>query len=143
MWSELRVAVSSAGWPTTQGTVIEHRVMRVGGRFGSTYLATAEFVYEVAGNQYESSQLLCHCLDPQVAQKSVTEYTKGKTIVVLYDPRQPSIAVLESRGLALVTLTKWVLELALIGVFVLVFPITIWALGSNKRLQVTPPSGRL
>ena len=92
MWSDLRVAISSFVWPTTNATVIEHRITQFGGRAGWTYLAAAEFVYELSGQVHRGSEVLCECRSASDAADVLAKYPKGRVSIVSYDPARPSLA---------------------------------------------------
>lgn len=120
LWSSRRDAAQAAGWPTTQGHIVSSAVesykTRVGGRSGSRvtlFEAVVEYSYEAKGRNYHSTQL---AFGPKAsggqgaAEAKAAQYRPGSSVVVHYDPKNPSNAVLETK----VAFGWFVLVLALI-----------------------------
>jgi hypothetical protein len=95
---------------------VESYKTRVGGRSGSRvtlFEAVVEYSYEAKGRNYHSTQL---AFGPKVsggqgpAEAKAAQYRPGSSVVVHYDPKNPSNAVLETK----VAFGWFVLVLALI-----------------------------
>ncbi|MGB8980394.1 MAG: DUF3592 domain-containing protein [Anaerolineales bacterium] len=100
----------SAGWPTSQGTVVESRVREStsqdqDGFTSTSYFPEVRYLYHVLGSEYEGN-MITFGSQSGGAQNKVVEvinrYPTGSTVTVYYDPEKPSMAVLErsvSKGL--------------------------------------------
>jgi len=67
---------------------------------GTTYRAKVAYRYRVHGKDYTSGRVffgdwLATSLSQSAARRRVMKYRTGSTVTVLYDPAQPSRAVLE------------------------------------------------
>jgi len=112
--AQYRQAGASRDWPTTQGEVTsskirteistssETRSRRHGGSGRSTETRTYHgdicYAYTVAGRQYEGGRVVVGEFgtgNRGRAEEIVTKYPPGSSVTVYYDPKQPSVAVLE------------------------------------------------
>jgi len=104
-------------WHSIMGTVdTSYLERRSSGNHGSTNYPVVQYSYQVAGRVYQSSQL---ALGPAVggsgAGKVIAKYPAGVQVMVFYDPKNPSDAVLEKRAPA-----QWLIWLIL-GIFDFMF----------------------
>ena len=128
---ELRIAAFSSMWPTVTGKVLDVRTLSLsGGRTGATHHALVTFEYDVSGRKYTRSQVLCECTSIVAAEDVLRDFSKGIPVPVFYDPVSPSLSVVQPRGFDAAFLTKWTFETASILLFVLVIPISLWALSA-------------
>lgn len=82
-------AWASAGWPTTEGTVVE---MTTGQQTGTH----VRYRYAVAGREYEGERVRFVEKAWADNRKQVADrYPEGKRVTVAYDPARPESAVLE------------------------------------------------
>jgi len=135
LFSELRIATFSTHWPEVNGTVIEARsvyVPRLGKGGYSRHLATVTFAYDVSDNKYQASQVLCECLSTTTADAELRRFAKGGKSLVFYDLLSPSLAVVRPRSFDSEFLVKWGLEIGVVLLFVVGFPVTLWVLSSNS-----------
>ncbi len=104
-----RLARESALWPTTGGTVLAADVSRRTSRDrkrGTTsvyYSPSVRYSYSVAGRGYECDVVRFGSLESgshKSAEEVVTRYPAGSTVVVRYDPADPSRATLETYSAA-------------------------------------------
>lgn len=104
-----RLARESALWPTTGGTVLAADVSRRTSRDrkrGTTsvyYSPNIRYSYSVAGRDYECAVVRFGSLESgshQSAEEVVMRYPAGATVVVRYDPADPSRATLETHSAA-------------------------------------------
>lgn len=107
-----RMAVVSQ-WPSTLGTVLTSTIeWRHSSEGGSTAYPVVQYSYQVNGQAYQSYKL---APGPEVggtgAQKVAAKYPVGAQVMVFYDPKKPSDAVLERKAPA-----QWLLWLIL-GIF--------------------------
>lgn len=123
-----RMAVVSQ-WPSTMGTVIaSYLESRSSGEGGSTNYPVVQYSYQVGGQAFHSAKL---APGPEVggtgAGKIVDRYPMGAQVMVFYDPKNPSDAVLERKAPAmwLMWLLLGVFDLALCGSI----PLAIWSMG--------------
>lgn len=93
-----KLGEESKGWPTASGRIISSEVKSYssseGGRKHSPAIA---YVYTVEGREYRSDRI---AFDEIVAagwaRQMVNKYPAGAEVLVRYDPRDPSRAVLEA-----------------------------------------------
>lgn len=133
---ELRIAAFSSIWPTVTGKVLDVQTFSLSG--GAAHHALVTFEYDVSGHQYTRSQVLCECTSIVAAEDVLRDFSKGVRVPVFYDPVSPSLSVVQPRGFDAAFLTKWTFEVASILLFVLVIPISLWAL----RAVGTSPDAR-
>jgi hypothetical protein len=104
-----RLARESALWPTTGGTVLAADVSRrtsLDRKRGTTsvyYSPNVRYSYSVAGRHYECGVVRFGSLESgshKSAEEVVTRYPVGATVVVRYDPADPSRATLETHSAA-------------------------------------------
>ena len=91
-------AKKSAEWPSTSGiiTASSLQVRYFKGMKG--YYAAIRYRYRVADRDCEGDQISFNRVHAAVAdawQKVIDEYPVGKDVKVFYDPKNPSIAVLQ------------------------------------------------
>lgn len=86
----------SAEWPTTEGTVLDARVVREGSKGESKFRAVVRYSYAVSGQQYESERVSLASSKTKQSrdEKTVSEYPSGSAVTVHYDPEQPGDALL-------------------------------------------------
>jgi hypothetical protein len=94
-----RMAVVSQ-WPSTMGTVLASTIeWRHSSDSGSTAYPVVQYSYQVNGQAYQSYKL---APGPEVggtgAKKVVARYPAGAQVMVFYDPKNPSDAVLERKA---------------------------------------------
>ena len=108
LWASRRQLAEASGWPQTAGRIVsstvEHYRQRVGGaRTGSLvtfYEAVVEYDYSVNGRAYHSTRLSFGgktAGSQQRAEAAAARYPEGSQVMVHYDPKNPSNAVLEVR----------------------------------------------
>jgi hypothetical protein len=97
--SDVPTMVVSPGWPTTHGTIISNRI--VGQKFkqyNDTYYTDfnvyIRYQYAVNGISY-SSQSVNAIDSPFYPARIAHRYPVGKDVIVYYNPKHPSAAVLE------------------------------------------------
>jgi hypothetical protein len=106
LWGARRHAAEASGWPVTGGRIVsstvEHYRTRVGGARSGTlttfYEPVVEYSYRVNAREYHSTQLSFGgkaAGGEQVAQTKAAQYPPGADVVVHYDPKNPSNAVLD------------------------------------------------
>lgn len=128
---ELRIAAFSSMWPTVTGTILDVRAFSLGsGGTGATHHALVTFEYDVSGQKYRHSQVLCECTSIVAAEDVLRDFSKGAPVPVFYDPVSPYLSVVQPRGFDAAFLTKWSFEIASVLLFVLVIPISLWVLGA-------------
>lgn len=98
-----RNVVASPNWPTTEGLVIESRVVGIGGaRAGSGMRARVRYVYDVEGFRYKGRRITYQRergdRSEEHARKLAKRYSVGSVVPVYYRPDRPNIAVLEPGG---------------------------------------------
>lgn len=96
---------SAARWPTVPGKIAESRVesyeKRADGRSSTIYAPLVEYVYPVHGREYRGRQVRLGMTiegSEVFARKTVARYPKDASVVVHYDPANPSTAALEGPG---------------------------------------------
>jgi len=108
LWGARRQVAEASGWPQTAGHIVsskvEHYRQRVGGaRTGSLvtfYEAVVEYDYSVSGRTYHSTRLSFGgktAGSQQSAEAAAARYPEGSQVMVHYDPKNPSSAVLDVR----------------------------------------------
>jgi hypothetical protein len=106
LWGARRQAAEASGWPVTGGHIVsstvEHYRTRVGGARSGTlttfYEPVVEYSYRVNAREYHSTQLSFGgkaAGGEQAAQTKAAQYPPGTDVVVHYDPKNPSNAVLD------------------------------------------------
>lgn len=144
---ELRIAAFSSMWPTVTGKILDVQTFSLsGGRTGATHHALVTFEYDVSGHKYTRSQVLCECTSIVAAEDVLRDFSKGVPVPVFYDPVSPSLSVVQPRGFDAAFLTKWTFEMASVLMFVLVIPISLWALraaGTSPDARGTPGGPQL
>ena len=108
LWASRRQVAEASGWQQTAGRIVsstvEHYRQRVGGaRTGSLvtfYEAVVEYAYSVNGHDYHSTRLSFGAKtagSQQLAEAAAARYPEGSQVMVHYDPKNPSNAVLDAR----------------------------------------------
>jgi hypothetical protein len=108
LWASRRQAAEASSWQQTAGRVVsstvEHYRQRVGGaRSGSLvtfYEAVVEYVYSVNRHDYHNTRLSFGgktAGSQQLAEVVAARYPEGSQVMVHYDPKNPSDAVLDVR----------------------------------------------
>ena len=98
-FSDIPRMIASPGWPTTEGTIASNRLMGVrfeeyDGDFYTQYDAYIRYQYSVNGITYDS--LSINSIETHGYPSSfASRYPVGKDVVVYYNPKDPSEAVLE------------------------------------------------
>jgi len=87
-------------WASTMGTVMMSTVeWRHSSDSGSTAYPVVQYSYQVNGQGYQGMKI---APGPEVggigAQKTVSRYPAGAQVMVFYDPKNPSDAVLEKKA---------------------------------------------
>lgn|SRR5579864_725458 len=137
--ADTRIGIYSSKWPMTTGTVVEHRDSYFAtNRGGPLYLPMVTYTYVVSGHVYVGSQVFCDCGNWQSSRASLKKFPKGVGTSVFYDPADPSLSVIEPHTFDSQFFVKWGLEVAFVVLFVIVFPVVLWILGSNKTPQRRP-----
>ncbi len=106
LWASRRQAAEASGWPQTAGRIVsssvEHYRQRVGGaRTGNLvtfYEAVVEYSYSVSGRDYHSTRLSFGAKaagSQALAEAKAARYPADSQVMVHYDPKNPSNAVLE------------------------------------------------
>jgi hypothetical protein len=106
MWAARRQAGEAASWPQVAGRIVsstvEHYRQRVGGaRTGSLatfYEAVVEYAYSVNGREFHSTRLSFGGKTAgaqSAAEAQAARYPEGSQVMVHYDPKDPSSAVLD------------------------------------------------
>jgi hypothetical protein len=100
-----RQIAEAARWPQTTGRIVsstvEHYRERVGGRSGTLvtfYEAVVEYAYTVNSREFHSTQLSFGgkvAGSKELAEEKAARYPPGSEVVVHYDPKNPSHAVLD------------------------------------------------
>jgi hypothetical protein len=133
LWSARRQAAEASGWPVTGGHVVsstvEHYRSRVGGARSGTlatfYEPVIEYAYRVDGREYHSTQIGFGgklAGSEELARAKSARYPQGADVVVHYDPKSPSNAVLDvkiayAKPLLVVALMFFGLALFFSGMF--------------------------
>lgn len=96
---------SAKNWPTVPGKVAASRVesyeKREDGKTSTIYTPAVEYTYTVHGNEYRGRQIRLGLTvegSSVFAEKTVARYPEGASVVVHYDPANPSNAALEGPG---------------------------------------------
>lgn len=96
----LRLGRASFNWPSTHGIVIDSHVVKSrstksGG--GTSYYPQVKYRFEVDGNEYEVDVWTYHALEmsKKIAEEICERYSKGREVMVYYDPENPRHAVLK------------------------------------------------
>lgn len=77
---------------TTQGTIVDSRIDRVG-KYGGSPVRSIEYTYMVEGQVYRSS-MVDYTERGYNPEAYLRKYTKGDKVVVLYDSRFPYLSLL-------------------------------------------------
>jgi uncharacterized protein DUF3592 len=132
--SELRIAAFSSMWPEIKGKVLDVRTFSLSnGGPEATHHALVTFEYDVSGQRYARSQVLCECASAVAAEDALRNFSRGNPVSVFYDPVSPSLSVVQPRAFDAAFLTKWALEMASALLFVLVIPISHWTLRAGAH----------
>ena len=94
---------ASEGWPASQGTILESWVREStttddDGSTSSHYYPEVRYAYQVVGVEYQGDKLTFGPKSGSAQSKAaqvVSNYPKGATVTVYYDPQKPSTSVLE------------------------------------------------
>lgn len=118
----------AASWPTTEGTLIEHRLTQRHDGDGSSYQVKATYAYTVDGTRYESDRIAFGygASNGRATHESLDQKLgSGSTVVVRYDPERPQEAVLScgvNNGIRFLLVFGCTWTLFTIGLYVLVRP---------------------
>ena len=109
----------SKRWPSTAGVISKSEVKET--RWGEVveYSTDIEYTYTVADKHYLASRITwapenLEGIRKQEADKMVADYPEGKAVEVFYDPKEPTIAVLDGR-LTLRVHIPWIIGLLLMA----------------------------
>ena len=95
--------LKTKSWPTTIARIKSNK-LKTSNRFNNQgaksimYSADIEYVYEVNSNEYLSKKIKLtdhRSNNKNYHQKLLEKYELGKEVMVFYNPKKPSIAVLE------------------------------------------------
>jgi hypothetical protein len=106
LWASRREAAQASAWPQIAGRIVsssvEHYRQRVGGARTGTlttfYEAVVEYAYSVNGRDYHGTRLSfgARAAGSQAfAEAQAARYPEGSQVMVHYDPKNPSNAVLD------------------------------------------------
>jgi hypothetical protein len=106
LWASRRQVAEAAGWPETAGRVVsssvEHYQKRVGdarsGTLVTFYEPVVEYAYRVNDRDYHSTQLSFGgkaAGSQATAEAKAARYPAGDQVLVHYDPKNPSNAVVD------------------------------------------------
>jgi hypothetical protein len=99
--SDIPTMIESAQWPTTEGTIVKSRLVgtSVRGWDGDYFTETnahIQYQYRVNGISYSSSAVnSIKSPFPLYSSSYVSRYPLGEDVIVYYNPKNPSEAVLE------------------------------------------------
>ncbi|MFH1299426.1 MAG: DUF3592 domain-containing protein [Planctomycetota bacterium] len=94
-------AKASKNWPTTEGVVLNSKVVthRSSNSSSSTYSAKVIYRYQVEGQNHEGKTVWfgsdLSTSNRSLAEETVGKYPNDKKVTVYYDPQDPAAAVLE------------------------------------------------
>jgi hypothetical protein len=85
----------AAAWPNALGEIVESSIDRK--IHGSEWTARVRYRFTVQGREYESRQISFKVRSATLAaeRKLVAAYPLGRKVRVFYNPKEPSLAVLE------------------------------------------------
>lgn len=113
LWEE----ISSTGWPTVTGTVVQSEIKRWPKRKSSyDYRAQFLYQYQVSAQSYTSERINTarnRYKSQMAGQEALAAYPVGKNVTVYYHPKHPERALLQP-GLRFGTLLKTCLGLFLL-----------------------------
>jgi Protein of unknown function (DUF3592) len=106
LWMARRQVAEASGWPAIGGRIVksgvEHYRKRVGGAQSGTlttfYEPVVEYSYRVNDHEYHSTQVSFggkSASSQAIAEAAAARYPTGNLVLVHYDPKNPSNAVLE------------------------------------------------
>lgn len=91
--------MGSASWPVTTGTIIKTNLVHAHAMHNDGYLPGLQYAYKVDGRMYVGTRIDFHTQDSFHAKESAEswlyKYPRGSTVRVYYDPKNPSITILE------------------------------------------------
>jgi hypothetical protein len=91
--------MGSASWPATTGTIIKTNLVHTVARHNDGYVPGLQYRYEVDGRVYVGTRIDFHTQDSVHAKESAEswlyKYSRGSTVRVYYDPKNPNITILE------------------------------------------------
>jgi hypothetical protein len=90
--AEWRHARASASWPTTSG-IVEKSFSSIG-RHQGRHIEIV-YRYEVQASPFRSGRVAFGSFSPATGLRWLRDYPVGAAVTVRYDPRNPSISVLE------------------------------------------------
>jgi hypothetical protein len=112
-------ASKSKRWPSTAGAILKSGVKET--RWGEAvdYSTDIEYTYTVGDKHYLASRITWASenlsgIKKDEAEKKVSDYPPGKTVTVFYDPKDPTIAVLDG-SLTLRVHVPWIIGLLLMA----------------------------
>jgi hypothetical protein len=134
LWAARRQVAEASGWPATGGRIVkssvEHYRKRVGGAQSGTlttfYEPVVEYSYRVADRDYHSTQVSFggkSASSQAVAEAAAARFPTGNLVLVHYDPKNPSNAVLE---------LKVALAVPLLAVAIVFFGLAIFFSGAFR-----------
>ena len=97
--SDVPTMIVSLGWPTTEGTVISHRLVahqykEYDGDLYTDIDVYIRYQYEVLGKTYASNAINA-ISSPYYPYSYADSYPEGASVNVYYNPKDPSEALLE------------------------------------------------
>jgi hypothetical protein len=92
----LNRGLSSRGWPTARGRVLDETILTMRWQFGWAHSPAVLYEYEVEGEVFRAHTVSYHgSIFRRGAQATLDRYRPGQPVVVYYHPRNPQRAVLE------------------------------------------------
>ena len=115
----------SESWPASQGTVMSSWVhgetIDADGLTFGKYYPEVRYLYRVFGSEYQGNKIMFGsqpAIQQSKAEATISNYPEGSSVMVYYDPNQPSNAVLE-RNVSKALLASGVMTVAC-GIFIFV-----------------------
>jgi hypothetical protein len=92
--------MGSANWPATQGMILETNLVHAYGVKGMPgFVPGVQYAYKVDGRTYVGTRIDFHTQDhvyaQDTAQSWLYKYPPGRAVTVYYNPKDPSITILE------------------------------------------------
>ncbi len=91
-------ANASKDWPTVEGNIVDSKVGWYSDPDGKMYIAEIKYNYIVNGKSYSTNKISAVQSSSSLkstAKSLVAKYPTGSTVLVHYDPKSPSNALLE------------------------------------------------
>ena len=99
LFSDIPTMIVSQGWPATDGTITSNRIVgqkikQFDGSYYTDFEVYIRYQYSVNGFSYSSTSV--NSIDsPSYPANIADRYPYGRDVIVYYNPRDPSKAVLE------------------------------------------------